>query len=188
MRTRPWWPHTAAVFAVVSGVLVLAVRTAWPLWDYAFFSDDSPVSWLSSALLAANAGVALVAAFGAPVPRRFGLLAVALAGLAVDEQFHLHERAQESFGDGIVMAYAALLVSGGLASVWALGNRATTGAVRTFLLAAVGAGAMAVAVDLGVGGAAWAFTEELWEVVAETLWLCGLLEVCRVQVQSGSST
>lgn len=187
MHPRPWWPHTAAVVTAVVSVLILAIWMAWPLWDYALFSDDSPVSWLSSALLAANAAVALVAAFGTGASRPFGFVAVALAAMATDEEFHLHERLQETHGEWLAAGFGVLLVTGGLASVYALRRRVPSRVARTFFLVAVAAGATAVAVDLGAAGAGWAMTEELWEVAAETLWLCGLLEVCRVQVQSGSS-
>jgi hypothetical protein len=39
--------------------MIVAAYQEWPWWEYAFLSDNSPVAWLSSALLVANAAVAL---------------------------------------------------------------------------------------------------------------------------------
>jgi hypothetical protein len=71
----------------------LVMLRDWPLWQRAFSSDISPVSWLSSAQLWAGALLALRLGLDRSLPAMFAFsLAVALAGLALDEQFLLHEQ------------------------------------------------------------------------------------------------
>ena len=68
--------------------VVAAVAAEWPWWEYAFLSDQSAVSWLSNALLMADAAVALTLTLSRSMPTAWGaILAAALATLSVDEQF-----------------------------------------------------------------------------------------------------
>ncbi len=69
--------------------------SAWlfsPMWERAFRSDGSPVSWLSGALLLTLSITALRLVGERALPRLLGMwLALAFFVLALDEQFMLHE-------------------------------------------------------------------------------------------------
>lgn len=91
--------------------MAIAAWQEWPWWEYAFLSDGSPVSWLSSALLAAGAAVAL----NLTVARRLRgvvgiLLPPALAVLVLDEQFQGHERLKEAVGPGALATIPMIAV------------------------------------------------------------------------------
>ena len=76
----------AAIFMIVSAFLY------WPAPEVAFRTDDSPVSWLSSAQLWAMAVLVLRLAQEKTLPRLLGVwLFAAMMEMAFDEQFMLHE-------------------------------------------------------------------------------------------------
>jgi hypothetical protein len=176
------------ILVFVATFTAAAVATSWPWWEYAFLSDDSPLAWLSSALLVANAAVVTNLTVSRLLPARFGwLLAAALVCLALDEQFLLHERVKDAIGRG------------GLVDVWplAVGVVGTVGLIvllravsrvsaRLLIAAAFAVGILALWVDLGHAPTPLARTEELFEVIAESLFLAGVIEVSRSQVQSAS--
>ncbi len=93
-RGRPdyvLWPAICSL-AVVTLFMAVAGVLYWPTPEVAFFSDNSPVSWLSSAQLWAIAVLALRLAADRTLPVRLGLwLSLAMVVLAFDEQFMLHE-------------------------------------------------------------------------------------------------
>jgi len=66
---RKWWRHTAIVLIAVTLFMAAAALADWPWWEFAFRSDLSPVSWLSGALLLANAAVALSLTLSGSLPR-----------------------------------------------------------------------------------------------------------------------
>ena len=122
MAGRGWWKDTGMIVGAVTAFMMVSAYAAWPWWEFAFLSDGSPVSWLSGALLAANAAIALNLTVTGSLPSRLGYaLAAALAALAVDEQFQLHERLQESAEFGALGHLPTWLVGiGGLAFLVAL--------------------------------------------------------------------
>lgn len=176
MSRHGWIGHTAGVMTAVTSVIALGIWLVWPWWEYAFFSDDSAVSWLSSALLSANAAVALSLGLRR---REFLGLAVALAALAVDEQFLLHERWQDTVGMPFTMAPVVALAMGGLSLAFSMRRINLPAAGRGLMTSAIVVGLVAVAVDAGALAGTLAWSEELLEVVAEGLFLSGLLEVGR---------
>lgn len=181
-----WWKHTTAIMTAVVAFMAVAALADWPWWEFAFRSDMSPVSWLSSALLLANASVAFSLTLSGSLPRALGLsLAPALAVLALDEQFQLHERLQESAtAGGFGRAPTWLVAVGGVAVAALLMRAITSGAARALIAAGVAVGLFALWVDLGAPPPAVATLEEAYEVVAEALFLCGLLELSRPHVHS----
>jgi hypothetical protein len=188
MTGHGWTKHTAFVLGAVAAFVAISVSTEWPWWEYAFMSDNSPVAWLSSALLVANAAIALNLAVSRGLPAGPGyMLAAALAMLACDEQFQLHERLKFSIGGGAAGNAPAWLVGiGGLACLVVLMRIVTSRAARVLIATGVAIGIFALWVDLGTPPAMLARSEELYEVLAESVFLCGLLEISRSQVQSAS--
>lgn len=185
MRTR-WWGHTAVVIAAVISFMAIAAASAWPWWEFAFLSDDSPVSWLSSALLLANAAVAFSLALSRVLPRGYGYcLTAALTTLSLDEQFLLHERIQEATPLGNLTTW--LVAIGGAAFVMLLWRASKSASARMLLASALAIGIFAIGVDLLLPATAVGRIEEAYEVLAESLFLCGLLEISRDQLQSRTS-
>lgn len=187
MRQDAWWLHTAAILGAAIAVMTAAAWASLPWWEYAFLSDDSPVSWLSSALLMANAAVALNLALTRSLQPVLGsVIAAALAVMSADEHFLLHERFKQSvpvwMGDG-----PTVLVGVGGVGVLILLNRSVKAPAARYLIgAAVAVGVFALWVDLGSPPPLLARLEEGFEVFAEALFLSGLLDVSRTQVQSAS--
>ena len=184
--TRGWWPHTTIVLTAVTLFMSAAALADWPWWEFAFRSDMSPVSWLSGALLLANAAVALSLTLSGSVPRSLGtILCAALALLAVDEQFQLHERLQDSFIAGrFGRAPTVVVAIGGIIVAVALIRATKSSAVRGLIASGLAIGLFAIWVDLGSPPETIAAFEEAFEVLAESLFLCGLLELSRSHVQS----
>ncbi len=87
--------RTAAALALLAAALAFMALSAWsyaPVWERAFRSDASPVSWLSSALLLTLAAMALRLMTDGGLPRMLGgWMAAAMFALALDEQFMFHE-------------------------------------------------------------------------------------------------
>ena len=186
MRQDAWWLHTSAVVGAAVLVMVWAAWTALPWWEYAFLSDDSAVSWLSSALLMANAAVALNLSLTRVLPPLIGgPMALALTLMAIDEQFLLHERFK-TWAPAIGNAPAMLVGVGGLGVLVVLLNSVRSAAARWLCSIAVVVGLFALGVDLGTSQTSVALFEEGFEVIAEALFLSGLLEASRAQVQSAS--
>jgi hypothetical protein len=164
------------------GFMMLAAWMEWPWWEYAFLSDGSPVAWLSSALLVANAAVALNVTVAGAVRKPLGaFLAAGLGSLAIDEQFQIHERIKETAGPGFIGNLPILMtgVVGAVAVV--LLTRSLRGRLAPMLLqASLGVAAFALLVDLVPISGVVGRLEEGYEVIAESLFLCGLIEGSRV--------
>jgi len=180
--------HTVIVVGVVTALMAAAAWREWPWWEYAFLSDGSSVAWLSSALLMANAAVALSAALTRVLPLAAGsCLSAALAFLAIDEQFQVHEQFKSNVGgSGLGDAPTLLVGVGGVAGLVVFWRRLPTQTARALFALAVLSGVFALWVDLGSPPVVVGRLEEGFEVVAESLFLCGLLELARSQVQSAT--
>jgi hypothetical protein len=186
VREQRWARHTAVVLAAVIIFVGAAVVGEWPWWEYAFLSDDSPLAWLSSALLFANAAVALMLTVMRLLPGSLGaLVTMALSFLATDEQFLLHERWQETVGGVLAFVPTILVGVGGVACLLWLRAVIRSRAALVLLACGVAVGIVGLWIDLGSPPSFLSRTEELYEVLAETLFLCGLLEAGRAHVQSG---
>lgn len=177
------------MLGVVTAFMAAAAWREWPFWEYAFFSDGSAVAWLSSALLLANAAVALAATLiRAWPPITGGVLSAALAFMAADEQFQLHEQFKAALAPSRLQDAPTMLVGvGGVMLLVVVRRQLVTRTSRVLFASAVACGVFALWVDLGSPPAIVGSLEEAFEVIAESLFLCGLLELARVQVQSGSA-
>jgi hypothetical protein len=196
MKRASWWVHTSIVLVATTVFMVFAAWQSLPWWEYAFLSDDSPVSWLSSALLGACAAVALSLTLDRSLQPAFGsALTGALVVMALDEQFMLHEWFKYGYAatastDGAAGAFgnapALAVCVGGLAMALWFAWRGPSRTAGRLMLAAVAVGVFSLWVDLGRPPAILMRTEEAYEVLAESLALCALLEVPRRQVHSSS--
>jgi len=168
--------------------MAAAVWREWPWWEYAFLSDGSAVAWFSSALLMANAAVALSLTMTGALPvTRGGSLSAALGLLAVDEQFQLHEQFKAAVTPSWLKDAPTVLVGiGGIVLLVLVWRRLPTRTTRALFTLAVLVGVFALWVDLGSPPVTVGRLEEGFEVIAESLFLCGLLELARPQVQSGA--
>ena len=197
-HNTPALPHAWIAPALLGAVIGFLLLSAWvyaPGWERAFRSDNSPVSWLSGALLLTLSITALRLTAERCLPWRLGAwLTLAFAALAVDEQFMLHElwkfRCHEWTGAcrwGVVREAPMLTVAvmGLFSLAWlhrALSHRSTRG----LLWAGFAVGLAAIGVDqwpevrarvdwLPELPALLATLEEALEVVAEALVLGALL-------------
>lgn len=88
-------PHRWVAPALLGAVAGFLLFSAWifaPGWERAFRSDNSPASWLSSALLLTLCITALRLTAERCLPWRLGAwLVLAFGALTLDEQFMLHE-------------------------------------------------------------------------------------------------
>lgn len=191
-------PHPWVAPALLCAVLGFLLLSAWifaPGWERAFRSDNSPVAWLSGALLLTLSITALRLTAERGLPRPLGVwLVLAFATLALDEQFMLHElwkfRCHE-WTDACRWAAVreapmlAVAVVGLITLAWlhrTLSHRSTRG----LLWAGFAVGVMAIAVDqwpevqpywpgLPELPELLATLEEALEVAAEALVLAALL-------------
>jgi phosphatidylserine synthase len=168
--------------------MAVAAWREWPWWEYAFLSDGSPVAWLSSALLLANAALALNAASTRVLDPWIGYgVAIGLAIFAIDEQFQLHEQLKASTGPGWQANVPIFAIGAvGVAFLFISVRRLRRVRPRALFSAAVLVGLLALWVDVGPAPSALAPLEEGYEVLAESLFLCALLELSGPQVQSRS--
>lgn len=196
-------------------MFLFSAVSAWaylPWWERAFRSDGSPLSWLSSSLLFANAVIIARQGIEERLPGILAsCLAIALMAMALDEQFLLHEYWKFHCADWTSLCHRPsvgqvdwvgdapmMLVGGaGLVVFAALLKQARSPGVRVLLITSVTIGVV-LALGTHFGRAMNLLPppitrfEELFEVIAETLFLCAAIEfpeppgVPTRQVQSAS--
>lgn len=184
-RARPAFTSRPGLvyLAAVAGFMAISTAAYWPLPEAAFRSDNSPVSWLSSAQLWTASALSLRLMSEDVLSRRTGSwLFIAMAGLAFDEQFMFHEQWKFGCADWVsVCRYAwatelpMLLVGvGGLATMAILHRAVPAQRARLQLWSAYVVGAFALFVDLS--GVQWVvgYYEEGIEVISEAIFM-GLL-------------
>lgn len=188
-----WILRTGVLLTLACAFMAISAWLHRPWWELAFRSDNSPVSWLSAALLVAAALLCVRLVGDGSLPRvRGGILASMLGAMALDEQFMFHERLKyRHLPDGSAFADAStvVLVAGGLLMLWLFLRTVRGLAPRLLMMAAIGVGELALVVDLmGTDAPALlSMLEEGIEVLAETLFVCALLEVRpAAHVQSSS--
>jgi len=186
MSARPI-PRSLTAALVLAAALGFMAISAWsyaPVWERAFRSDASPVSWLSSALLLTLAAMALRVMVDGGLPRWLGgWMAAAMFLLALDEQFMWHElwkyRCHEwtaLCGVDMVRELPMLAVgSVGTLSILALHRAMPAGLSRRLLWAGLAVGLWAIAVDQIAMPYPIAELEEGFEVLAEALVLAAFM-------------
>lgn len=193
--SSPSW-HARAVAAYLTGVAVFvgaATALYWPTPEFAFQSDQSPVSWLSSAQLWAMAILSLRLLGERAIPAATAVwLFAAMVLLACDEQFMLHEQWKygcpqwwSACATGWVRELPMILVGViGMATVAHLHRVLNVPSARLLLWLALATGLFALGMDLLSWSEALARYEEGFEVAAEAFFAAALLGMPAAQVHS----
>lgn len=177
------WPMVIYVPLVIV-FLAVAAAGAWPLPELAFRSDNSPVSWLSSAQLWSLSVIVIRLTFDRALPLSLSLwLITATAAMAFDEQFMFHE--QWKYGctgwfslcrHAWVRELPMLAVGfGGVVTALWLHARIQPGWARRQLWAAIGTGLFALSMDMLHVADDLAAYEEGFEVLSEAIFVSCLL-------------
>ena len=166
--------------------MLVATVLYWPTPEIAFLSDNSPVSWLSSAQLWAIAVLSLRMSMDRSLPLATAAwLCAAMVFLACDEQFMLHEHWKYGCHQWIdacryqwVTELPILMVGlfGTATMVW-LHHLIASRAARTVLWSSLAVGVLAIAVDIFAWPTSLLRLEEALEVIAEALFTGFLLGV-----------
>lgn len=176
--------HGLAYLLMVVGFLAVAVAAYWPLPEAAFRSDNSPVSWLSSAQLWTASVLSLRLVSEGVLTRRLGgWLFVALAGLAFDEQFMFHEQWKFGCADWFSACRYAWVTELPMLSVGVLGlgtmvvlhRTVSDPRARVQLWSAYLMGAFALFIDLFSMQWLVGLYEEGFEVISEAIFMGILL-------------
>ena len=179
------------VIAAVLFFMSMAAAMYWPEPEVAFRSDQSPVSWLSSALLLTIAVLSIRQLVDRGLPSLLAMwLGLALFILALDEQFMFHEHWKYGCADWLAacsyswMREMPTLLVGvvGLLTAGVLHRALPQGCARWVLWLALAMGMLALKVDLLGANNFLAIYEEGLEVLAEAFFAAVLLGL------SGSST
>jgi hypothetical protein len=201
---------------IIGFVILFIVVSAWsymPWWELAFRSDNSPVSWLTSALLFACSVLALQTNRQDTLPKSLSIwLSCSLFLLSLDEQFKFHEYWRYHCSDWISwcsrpvegkvdwlgdlpMAIVAVIGTATLIILY----RCIQSKVAQRLLIAAFLVAVVLAIGIHYGYAsgilrAWDKRfEEVFESLSVALFMCAMLEISPTansttnQVQSPSS-
>ena len=164
--------------------MVVAVIWYWPTPEFAFLSDNSPVSWLSSAQLWSIALLTVRLGTDRSLPVSVSVwLGGAMIVLACDEQFMFHEHWKYGCHQwlpacghrwGTELPIIAVGVVGAATMVWLhrlLPNRYARG----WLWSSLAVGGLAIIVDLFNWPTPLVRAEEALEVLAEALFAGTLL-------------
>ena len=168
----------------------------WPTPELAFASDNTPVSWLSSAQLWALVLLSLRLTIDRTLPVAIGMsLCLAMTALAFDEQFMFHE--QWKYGchawwnacryRWVAEAPTIMLGAVGAATALLLHGRLPSRPAQMLLWLALTVGGLAITLDLFSWPRLLVPYEEGLEVIAEALFtgvLLGWVIPARAQVHS----
>lgn len=184
----------------ISAVIAAGVVYAWwPNLAVALALEDSPVAWLQSSLLVACACAAgfraMLVPTTEPVNKPRGslpwvMLSFSLILAALDERFMFHERVQElilfevldgnsTFRRLTQMAILVYALVGVGVMLWL--RKVMTVPAWRWCGSGIVVGFAAVAMDVAFDSVTLQIFEELLEVVAVTLFLCGLFREAGTQ-------
>lgn len=181
-------PLVATVLAVI-GIFTAIVWLHWPWLEQAVAVEEAPIAWLQSSMIWSCASLSLLlATVERSRLRGWSLVAVGLAGAALDERFMGHERLKDwilfrfyggdmdamgHLGDLPILVYG---IGGVLVLTWLIRSPALPRfAGRRWMVAAVLAGFVALGLDLASNDLFVQVFEEGFELLAETLFACALL-------------
>ncbi len=171
---------------IALGLMAVFAGMHWPFWAKSFSSDFSPAARLSASLLLAAACLSVRLGIEGALGWRLSLwLSWALFGLALDEQFLLHERWKYGCERWLALCTMAwvrdlpvyLVALLGTASMGMLFRAVTCVAVRGLLVASLAVGLFALGIDLMELSGVLGMLEEGFEVLAEALFIGALLLV-----------
>lgn len=186
-------PRSSIFILFISLAITAGIIYVWrPNLAVALALEESPIAWLQSSLLVACACAAgfraMLAPAGEPAknpraPLPWVVFSLLLIVAALDERFMLHERVQEFIlfevldGDPalkrltqvVTLAYA---LAGVGVMLWL--RKAMAAPAWRWCRAGIAVGIAAVVMDVAFDSITLQIFEELLEVVALTLFLCGL--------------
>lgn len=181
-RLQFWIPIFPVVIALT--FIALAIEQALPFWQKAFRSDNSVISWLSSAQLWAIAFLYLILIQEKRISDKLGYwLFLSFILLAIDEQFQFHELWKYQCIDWfdackhrwITEAPMGLLVILGGLSAFLFYAECRNKMAKGFLITSFILGLIAIYIDLFPAPYIMTILEEGFEVMAEAFWLSSLL-------------
>ena len=161
-----------------------SIAIYWPLPELAFLSDNSPLSWLSSAQLWALALLTLRLTTERVLPLVLGAwLSLGMVYMAFDEQFLWHEQWKYSCVDWLALCRYSIVTNlpleligiAGIFTAYRLHLTLSHKNAKRFLWAAMGVGGFAIWLDLVGGFEPLQPLEEGFEVLAEALFIAMLL-------------
>lgn len=177
--------YLAPVFVALLFIAV-AISQTWPSWQQAFRSDNSSISWLSSAQLWTIAFVTLLLIKEQKLPKLMGgWFFILMLMMAMDEQFQFHEQWKYGCDEWVnwcdptwakelpILSIAGL---GGMSSFWLYLHCAERFS-RITLAIAILLGLVAISIDLGLVPGFLFIFEEGFEVMAEAFWLSCLFSL-----------
>jgi hypothetical protein len=175
-----------SIFPLIIAIvfIALAIAQALPFWQKAFRSDNSAISWLSSAQLWSIAFIYLLLIQEKTISEKLGgWLFLSFIVLAIDEQFHFHEQWKYQCMDWlsackntwIKEAPMIFLVIIGSVSAFLYYGECQNKMARVFLSTSFMLGLTAIYIDLFPAPYIMAILEEGFEVMAEAFWLSSLL-------------
>lgn len=177
------WP--AILYLSISLTFIaVTIVLYWPLPKLAFLSDNSPVSWLSSAQLWALVLLAIRLNADRVLPVALGVwLSLAMLILAFDEQFMLHEHWKYGCINWMDICQYRMITEmpimligiAGVYTAYRLHVILYSYRARLMLWMAICVGGFAIGLDLLGGPESLLFMEEGLEVVAEALFIGVLL-------------
>jgi hypothetical protein len=187
---RPGRPSAWPVVLLCALVLVVFGFMVWRYWPglaRALGLQEAPIDWLQSSLLCAGAAICvLLGVFEPSRSRGWNVVALALLAAALDQRFGIHQRLRDAIDFGLLgrdpaapgrtghlpmLAYSA---AGLLLLAWLRRGPAPFTAMR-WIVAAVVVGAASIGLDIASTDLAVQAVEESLELLAETLFVCGVL-------------
>jgi hypothetical protein len=187
----------ASILCVVMLIIAWMGFRYWPDLQLTYATEEAPLAWLQSSLIF---GCAISCALRATLPQRsprdswlWPAMALALVIAALDERFMLHEAIQDWLRYDVLddapwaaRAVGAVTLAYALAGVTVLLALKKTALAPAFhwIKLAVSVGFAAVALDIAFNSLGWQTLEELLEVSAESLMLCGLFTEVRLAAQA----
>lgn len=177
--------YFAPVFAAIL-FIASAISQAWPFWQQAFRSDNSSISWLSSAQLWTISFVTLLLIKEQKLPKVLGgWFFLAMLLMAMDEQFQFHEQWKYGCDEWVnwcdpiwvkELPILSMALLGSMSTFW-LYRYCATRFSKIALVIAILLGLVAISIDLGLVPGFLFIFEEGFEVMAEAFWLSCLFSL-----------
>jgi hypothetical protein len=173
----------AALCTVLIGLGALVALADLPLPEFDMEEEISVDSWITTALFAAAASLAVLRARVAGESRWWLVLAAVLVIAAIDEPHGLHDRPEYHTGQSATVLFLPLAIVAGVAWLRALALLSAGHARHVFVAGGI-LWLVAVALDPVVGGDPLRVFEEACEITASSCLLLGLL----ADAQDGNRT
>lgn len=176
---------------VIFALLMIGCSTwlRWPLWESAYFSDGSPLSWLTSVQIYSASILTVQLLINRKISVNLALWMIfSMSYLCLDEQFMLHE--QWKYGCYTLTSFckytliremaSLLIVCLGLPTLYLLYQRSNHLLPRRLLLTSAVVAVFSSVVDLVPEFSLFLPIEEGLEVISSAFFLSSLLQIGQV--------